>query len=92
MALVETAPHSLDCENNFRMACASELDAINLYKDLRDQVYHRDEFPAGVKEDLIRRLDEIIKDEEQHFGSLLFCLNSLNPGAMQNVDSGAKGA
>lgn len=92
MALVETASHSPVCENNFRMACADELAAINNYRDLRNQVYHREDFPAGIKEDLLRRLDEIIKDEENHLGSLLFCLNVLDPVFMQNVDSGAKGA
>jgi rubrerythrin len=92
MALIETAPQSSDCENNFRMACAAELEAINSYRDLRKQVYIREDFPVGIKEDLIRRLDEIIQDEENHFGSLLFCLNLINPTSMQHVDDGAKGA
>lgn len=92
MSLIETAPISSSCENNLRMACAAELEAINSYRDLRDQVYRRENFPAGTKEDILRRLDEIIKDEENHFGSLLFCLNLIDPDSMQNVDSGAKGA
>ena len=91
MALVETAPHSTDLENNLRMACADELSAQTLYRDLRNQVYNRD-LPDHIKSDLIRRLDEIIKDEEQHTGSLLFCLNLLNPETTKNMDAGAKGA
>ena len=92
MALIETNPISYDCENNLRMACASELDAQKTYRELRNQVYHKEDFPAGVKEDIIRRLNEIIKDEEEHLGSLLACLNMMNPEAMQNIDNGAKGA
>ena len=92
MALIETAPITSDIENRLRMACADELGAQTLYRELRNNIYHRDELPSHVKEDLIRRLDEIIKDEEEHFGSLLFCLNILNPDTMKNIDAGAKGA
>ena len=92
MALIETAPKTSDIENKLRMACADELGAQTLYRELRNNIYHRDELPSHVKEDLIRRLDEIIKDEEEHFGSLLFCLNILNPDTMKNIDAGAKGA
>lgn len=92
MALIDTAPVTSDIENRFRMACADELAAQTLYRELRNNVYHREEIPSHVKEDLIRRLDEIIKDEEEHLGSLLFCLNYLNPDATRNMDNGAKGA
>ena len=92
MALIETAPITSDIENRFRMACADELAAQTLYRELRNNIYHREELPSHVKEDIIRRLDEIIKDEEEHFGSLLFCLNILNPDTMKNIDAGAKGA
>ena len=92
MALIDTAPVTSDIENRFRMACADELAAQTLYRELRNNVYHREEIPSHVKEDLIRRLDEIIKDEEEHLGSLLFCLNYLNLDATRNMDNGAKGA
>ena len=92
MALIDTAPVTSDLENRFRMACADELAAQTLYRDLRNNVYHRDDFPSHIKEDIIRRLDEIIKDEEEHTGSLLFCLNLLNPDIARNMDNGAKGA
>lgn len=92
MALIDTAPVTSDIENRFRMACADELAAQTLYRELRNNVYHRDEIPSHIKEDLIRRLDEIIKDEEEHTGSLLFCLNLLNPDIARNMDNGAKGA
>jgi rubrerythrin len=91
MALVETSPHSFDCENNIRMACADELAAQNNYRDLRKQIYSNDIIAPYIKEDILRRLDEIIKEEEQHFGSLLFCLNLLDPVSMQNIDNGSKG-
>lgn len=89
MALIETAPNSPDIENNIRMACADELAAQALYRDLKEQVRNSS---SPDKEDIIKRLDEIIKDEEEHFGSLLFCLNLLNPEAMKNVNNGSKGA
>ena len=89
MALVETAPKSSSIENNIRLACASELDAQAAYRDLRTQVESSD---LPDRDDIVKRLDEIIKDEEQHFGSLLFCLNLLNPDCMKNVNSGSKGA
>lgn len=92
MALIDTAPVTSDIENRFRMACADELAAQTLYRELRNSVYHRDDIPSHIKEDLIRRLDEIIKDEEEHTGSLLFCLNLLNPDIARNMDNGAKGA
>lgn len=92
MALIDTAPINSDLENRLRLACADELSAQTLYRDLRNNVYHRDEIPSHIKEDLIRRLDEIIKDEEEHTGSLLFCLNLLNPDIARNMDNGAKGA
>jgi rubrerythrin len=92
MALIDTAPVTSDLENRFRMACADELGAQTLYRELRNTVYHREEIPSHIKEDLIRRLDEIIKDEEEHTGSLLFCLNLLNPDIARNMDNGAKGA
>ena len=92
MALIETSPKSPDIENNIRMACADELSAQVTYRDLKSQIQSREDISAPVKDDLIQRLDEIIKDEEEHFGSLLFCLNLLNPKAMQNVNNGSKGA
>lgn len=92
MALIDTAPINSDLENRLRLACADELSAQTLYRDLRNTVYHRDDLPSHVKEDLIRRLHEIIKDEEEHTGSLLFCLNLLNPDIARNMDNGAKGA
>ena len=92
MALIDTAPVTSDLENRFRMACADELAAQTLYRELRNTVYHREEIPSHIKEDLIRRLDEIIKDEEEHTGSLLFCLNLLNQDIARNMDNGAKGA
>ena len=88
MALIETSPISKDCENNLRMACADEFAAINLYRELKEQFLNSSVLD---KEDIIKRLDEIIKDEEQHFGSLLFCLNLLNPESMQNINKGSKG-
>ena len=92
MAMIETAPVTSDIENRLRMACADELGAQTLYRDLRNNIYHREEIPSHVKEDILRRLDEIIKDEEEHFGSLLFCLSTINPESMKNFDAGAKGA
>ena len=91
MALVDTAPKSSDIENNLRMACADELSAQNLYRDLKNQVFNR-ELPMNVKDDILRRLNEIIKDEEEHFGSLLFCINLLNPETTTNMNNGAVGA
>jgi len=91
MALVETAPRSTDYENNFRMACADELAAQTLYRDLRTQIQGRENISSHIKEDILRRLNEIIKDEEEHLGSLLYCINLLNPDSMMNMDKGAKG-
>lgn len=91
MALVDTAPKSYDCENNLRLACADELSAQSAYRELRQQIQHKEEIPSHIKEDILRRLNEIIKDEEQHLGSLLACINLLNPDTMLNVDAGAKG-
>ena len=92
MALVETAPHSEHCENNIRMACADEFAAINLYKDLKEQIKQDGNVSADITEEILARLDEIIKDEENHFGSLLYCLNLLNPESIKNIDAGSKGA
>ena len=92
MALIDTAPATSDIENRFRMACADELAASTLYRELRESVYYRDELPSHIKEDLIRRLNEIIKDEEEHLGNLLYCINLLNPDAAKNMQSGATGA
>lgn len=91
MALVETAPKSKDCENNLRMACADELAAQTLYRDLKEQVKNSS-LPFEAKEEIVARLAEIIKDEEEHLGSLLYCLNLLNPETMGNVNAGSKGA
>lgn len=92
MALINTSPDSSDCENNFRMALAEELGAQKTYRELRNQIYYKDGFPPNVKEELLRRLDEIIKDEEQHSGSLLFCLNLLNPEFTKNMHNGSTGS
>lgn len=92
MALIDTAPTSTDIENNLRMLIAEELAAQKSYREFRTQIYHREGFPAGTKEDLLRRIDEIIRDEEQHVGSLLFCLNLLNPETSKNMANGANGA
>lgn len=92
MALIETAPNSPNIENNIRMACADELAAQSLYRDLKSQVQSREDLPPADREAIIKRLDEIIKDEEEHFGSLLFCINLLNPKSMINVNNGSKGA
>ena len=92
MALIDTAPVTSDLENRLRMACADELAAQTLYRDLKNNVHHREDIPSHVKDDIIRRLNEIIKDEEEHTGSLLFCLNLLNPDIARNMDNGAKGA
>lgn len=92
MALIETAPNSESCENNLRMACADEFAAINLYKDLKAKLQTDGNISADKTEEIIKRLDEIIKDEENHFGSLLYCINLLNPESMKNIDAGSKGA
>jgi len=92
MALIDTAPNSYDCDNNLRMAVAEELSAQKSYRELREKVYAKDDFPAGVKEEVLRRLNEIIKDEEHHVGSLLFCLNLINPELAQNMADGANRA
>jgi bacterioferritin (cytochrome b1) len=89
MALVDTAPKSSDCENNLRMACADELSAQVSYREIRTQIQHRDNIPSDVKEEILRRLNEIIKDEEEHTGSLLFCLNLLNSEFAKNMNNGA---
>jgi rubrerythrin len=90
MALIDTAL-SYDCDNNLRMAIVEELGATKSYRELREKIYIADSFPAGVKEELLRRLNEIIKDEENHIGSLLFCLNLINPDASKNMNDGANG-
>lgn len=92
MAFIDTAPINSDLENRLRLACADELSAQTLYRDLRNNVYYKEDILPYIKEDIIRRLDEIIKDEEEHTGSLLFCLNLLNPNIAKNMDNGAKGA
>lgn len=91
MALIDTAPTS-DFENNLRMLIAEEFSAQKAYRELRKQIYHREDFPSGVKEDLLKRISEIIKDEEQHAGNLLFCLNLLDPETAKNMANGANGA
>ena len=90
MALIDTAP-VYDCENNLRMACADELNAQKQYREIK-RMFQEREYPEHIKNDILRRLDEIIKDEDQHLGSLMYCLNLLNPSAMQEIDNGAKGA
>jgi hypothetical protein len=92
MALVDTSVKHYKCEDNFRLLMADELAAQVNYRELRESIYHKDDLPSDIKSELIRRLDEIIKDEEQHLGSLLFCLNLLNPTAMENVHNGSNGA
>ena len=89
--LVDTATTGYDCDNNFRKAVIEEIAATTSYRELRQRVYEKTDFPEGVKEDILRRLNEIIKDEENHIGSLLFCLNLINPELAQNMSDGANG-
>lgn len=90
MALVETASKDTSIENQFRMACADELAAQGLYKDLKRRCEFSD-IPDHIKDDILRRLQEIIKDEEQHFGSLLYCLTLLDPDFATNSEAGVHG-
>jgi rubrerythrin len=80
---------STDLIDEIKIACMEELQAQATYKKLREHILQADE--PFVKEELLKRIDEIIADEEQHLGSLLYCLNLVDSNIMKNIDKGIKG-
>jgi rubrerythrin len=71
-----------------RGAAADELSAANLYSSIIDDLK-----AAGHEESggLITRIKEIMEDEEQHLGSLLFCVGELDSSIAKNMEAGASG-
>lgn len=69
MALVDTNPETNDLDNKLRLACADELGAQALYREMLKFVESKQDLTVDVKEQLIERLKEVIKDEEEHVGS-----------------------
>jgi len=105
-ALVDTnINHVWNLAQCFKLAMMEELSASNTYAELLHKVDNElrymcndENCPADIKAQMIqlkneleRRVKEILKDEEQHFGSLLYCLNKLAPEIADNMNAGVQG-
>lgn len=78
-----------DLIDEIKIACIEELQAQATYKKIKEHILQH--YDILVKEELLKRINEIIIDEEQHLGSLLYCLNLVDPNIMKNIDKGIKG-
>lgn len=92
MALIDTNPKCNDLDNKLRLACADELGAQTLYREMLKFVESKQDISFEVKEQIVERLKEVIKDEEEHVGILLYCINLVNPETTENMNNGVKGA
>lgn len=71
-----------------RGAAADECSAQNLYSEIIEYLNNGN---VPNKELLISRLTEIMHDEENHLGSLLWMVGELDRSIAANMQEGAKG-
>ncbi len=70
-----------------RGAAADELSAANLYKEIIECFQGSGSQYTAI----CKRLEEILSDEQQHLGSLLWCIEQLDASIALDLEKGARG-